>query len=125
MSEDAPEKDSSEEPVEWLVVPPTGVTGCPLEDWLAALSESGERPQARRQFEGLWIHFEDHPIVGFVSIERGLVEAINFEIPADICRSQAERIRQAAVALHWEIWEQSSDESDDDDWDEDFEQDEI
>jgi|GEM_PF-4568705 len=125
MSGDERENDSTENPTEWLIVPPTGVAGCPLEDWLAALNESGEKPQARRMLEGLWIHFESNPIVGFVSIDRGLVEAINFEIPAETSRIHTEHLRQAVGSLHWEIWEQNPDDEGDDDWDEDFEQDEI
>lgn len=125
MSEDASQMDSTEGPVEWLVVPPTGVQGCPLEDWLAALNAHGEKPQAKRQVEGLWIHFEGHEIVGFVSIDRGLVEAINFEIPAGTRLIHCERIRSAANSIEWEIWEQGPEEDEDDEWDEDFEQDEI
>lgn len=125
MSGQGSNEDSAGKPTEWLIVPPTGVAGCPLEDWLAALNESGEKPQARRMLEGLWIHFESNPVVGFVSIDRGLVEAISFEIPADAPATHLDHLRQAITSLGWEIWEQNPDDDGDDDWDADFEQDEI
>jgi hypothetical protein len=124
MTDDESEQAPNEESSEWLVVPPTGVAGCPLEDWLAALAEAGEKPLAKRDPEGVWIHFENSLIAGFVSIDRGLVEAINFELPEGVDAMQRDRLRGAVLSLQWEIWEQNpGDEGDD--WDEEFETDDI
>lgn len=105
------------EPTEWLIVPPTGHTGCPLEDWLGAMTEFGLEANAKRDPEGLWIHFANASIVGFVSFDKSLVEAINFELPRNTTHSQQESLRQAAKKLGWEIWDQDSD--DDGNWFED------
>lgn len=121
MTDDASDNLPEGESFEWLVVPPTGVSGSPLEDWLAALAEAGEKPLARRDPEGVWLHFENSSVSGFVSIDRGLIEAINFEIPADTDAIRRDRLRSAILSLQWEIWEQSAG----DDWDEEFETDDI
>lgn len=119
MSDTEPDLDPLPEPTEWLLVPPTGVSGCPLEDWLGALMQAGGQVTAKRQPEGLWLHFAESSIQGFVSIDHGQVEAINFEIPAGSSLKHCEVIRKAAEKLSWEIWDQNAEEDADDDWDED------
>lgn len=115
MSDSEPPLEPNPEPTEWLAVPPTGVTGCPLEDWLGALCQHGFEAVAKREPEGVWLHFgESCPIEGFVSIEQGLVEAINFELREGTTHAQSEQLRRASDALAWEIWDQDT--LDDDEW---------
>ena len=119
MPDSEPVLEPNPEPTEWLIVPPAGIPGCPLEDWLGALTQAGAEVLAKRQPEGLWLMFDAGcPIQGFVSIERGLVEAINFEIPDGTTFNHCERLRKAAEALTWEIWDQNAIDGDND-WDED------
>lgn len=101
------------EPSEWLAVPPTGISGCPLEDWLGVLNHFGLEAFAKRDPEGLWIHFAGSTLAGFVSLDKSMVEAINFEIATDVSASQREALRKAVEKLGWEVWDQDSD---DDDW---------
>lgn len=117
MSDDAeiPESGNADAPLDWLVVPPTGVAGCPLEDWLGALTQAGEVVSAHRDPEGLWIRFGELDLAGFVSLDKSLVEAISFEIPAEVANRHRIAIRAAADKLGWEIWDQNA-EDEDDDW---------
>ena len=109
MPDSEPVLEPNPEPTEWLAVPPTGVPGCPLEDWLGALTQFGFAAVAKREPEGVWLHLSENcPIQGFVSIERGLVEAINFEILEGSTHAQCEQLRRATEALAWEIWDQNS-----------------
>lgn len=102
------------EPSEWLVVPPTGHSGCPLEDWLGALIQTGLQATAKRDPEGLWIRVTESSLAGFVSLDKSMVEAINFELASDVTSAEREQLRKAVEKLGWEIWDQNSD--DDDDW---------
>jgi hypothetical protein len=114
MNDESSESENMQGPLDWLVVPPTGVAGCPLEDWLGALTQAGEIVTAQRDPEGLWIRFGELDLAGFVSLDKSMVEAINFEIPAEVANRHRIGIKKAAESLGWEIWDQNDD--DDEDW---------
>jgi len=115
MSDESPESESVQGPLDWLVVPPTGSPGCPLEDWLGALAQAGEHVSAHRDPEGLWIRFGELDLAGILGLAKSLVEAVNFEIPAEVANRHRIAIRKAAESLGWEIWDQNADD-DDEDW---------
>ena len=99
--------------VEWLAMPATGAAPVMLDAWAEAFASLGHAPRILHDGTGVaWIEVPSERLRGYVVIEGGGVEAINFEL-REPDPTAALALLQAAVAkLNWELHQVDDDEDD-------------
>ena len=99
--------------IEWLAMPATGTESTTLYAWTGAFSDLGHAARVAHEGPGVaWIEVAAAGLRGYVVIEGGIVEAINFELrDADPSQTLA-LLRSATSALGWELHQEDDEEDD-------------
>jgi hypothetical protein len=97
--------------IELLALPAWQSPPRTLEDWVAGLSANAGPVVVTRESTGVaWVEIGSHRVRGYVVLEGGHVEAINFELSAPDPAPAVSVLEAAAQAMGWELHPDEPDE---------------
>ena len=102
--------------IELLALPGWDAPPRPLEEWAAQLSARGLEVVVTRESTGVaWLEVGSLRLRGYVVLQGGHVDAVNFELGEPDPARAARVVEDAAAARGWEVHPDDPDDDEDDD----------